>query len=199
MRDVIQLLRAADPLVDEGVWTAAERHRVRQAVLHANVAMLPRTSRRTFTYGLAAAAAAVVAIVVGLEWPRSPLIAAVRFEVRLAEEAPGLELESTTVSDSQERVYLHRQAILTNGDIASAETVQDPSGSASILVKFTRDGAAKLLQATRLNAGRRLALLLDGQVVIAPVIRSPIGTSAVISGRYNFADADRIAAGIVGR
>ncbi|HEY7173114.1 MAG TPA: hypothetical protein VH417_19820 [Vicinamibacterales bacterium] len=198
MKDVAQRLREADPLIDEGAWSAAERQRVRQALLVAN-AGAARTSRRAFTYGFSVAAAGIVAIVAGLEWPRAPLMAAVRFEIRLAEEAPGLELEPATVRESGERVYLHRQTILTNGDIVSAETVQDPSGSASVVVKFARDGSARLLQITRLNAGRRLAILLDGHAVIAPVIRSPIGTSAVIGGGLSRAEADRIAAGILGR
>jgi preprotein translocase subunit SecD len=158
-----------------------------------------KPSRRTFTYGIAAAAATLAAVFVGLEWPRNAVMAAVRFEVRLAEDSPGLELDRVTLPDSGERIYLHRPAVLTNADIASAESVRDASGSFGVVVRFTRDGAGKLLQATRRNIGRRLAILLDGQVVIAPSVRSPISTSAVISGGYTKAEADGIAAGIVGR
>jgi preprotein translocase subunit SecD len=127
------------------------------------------------------------------------VIAAVRFEVRLAEDSPGLELDQATVRGTGERVYLHRQAVLTNGDIASAEPVQDVNGSFSVTVRFTREGATKLLRTTSQNVGRRLAIMLDGEVAIAPTVRSPIGTSAVISGSYSRVEADRIAAGIVGR
>jgi len=158
-----------------------------------------RPSRRAFTYGVAAAAATAAAVIVGLEWPRDVVIAAVRFEVRLAEEAPGLELDPATVRDTGERIYLHRQAVLTNGDIASAETTADDGGFFSVVVRFTSDGAAKLSGISRQNIGRRLAIVLDGQVALAPVVRSPISTSAVISGGYAKAEADRIAAGILGR
>jgi len=198
MNDVTNLLREVDPLASEGAWTAAERHSVRRALLDA-----PREtqtpSRRNFIYGFAGAAATLVLIVVGSERSRIGLVAAVRFEVRLAEDAPGLELDQATVNSSGERVYLHRQAIVTNSEIGSAEAIPDANGSFDVLVTFTRGGAAKLLQATAQGVGRRLAILLDGQVVIAPTVRSPISTSAVISGGYTRMEADRIAAGIVGR
>ena len=198
MSDMTGLLRAADPIANEGLWTAAERQALRRAVLDEQVVMEGPT-RRTFTYAVVAAAATAAAVVAGLEWPRDAVFAAVRFEVRLAEERPGLELDPATVRNSGERIYLHRQAALTNGDIASAETAPDAAGSFAVVVRLTRDGAAKLLQTTKQNVGRRLAILVDGQVSVAPIVRSPIGTSAVISGSYTKAEADRIAAGIIGR
>jgi hypothetical protein len=198
MRDSTALLREADPISNEGSWTAAERQALRRAMLDAQVPV-EAPSRRVFTYGVAAAAATAAAVIAGLEWPRDAVLAAIRFEVRLAEAGPGLELDAAIVHDSGERIYLHRQAVLTNGDIASAEPVQDASGSFSVVVSLTRDGAAKLAQTTRQNLGRRLAILVDGQVVLAPTVRSPIRASAVISGSYTKAEADRIAAGIIGR
>jgi preprotein translocase subunit SecD len=43
---------------------------------------------------------------------------------------------------------------------------------------------------------RRIAILIDGIVVMAPVVRSPIGDSAVISGQFSREDATRIARGM---
>jgi len=202
MKTVTALLQASDPLANEGLWTLAERRAVRRAVLEAQVAAetaAGRPSRRAFTYAVAAAAATLVAVVFGSTWPRGGVVAAVRFEVRLAEAAPGLELEPVIVQGSGERIYLHRAAILTNGDIATAEPAQDASGSFGVVVRLTAQGAAKMRQATTQNLGRRLAILLDGRVVVAPTVRSAIGTSAVISGGYSRVEAERIAAGIVGR
>jgi hypothetical protein len=36
----------------------------------------------------------------------------------------------------------------------------------------------------------------DGQVVMAPTLRSPIGSSAVITGKFTKAEAERIANGL---
>jgi len=41
-----------------------------------------------------------------------------------------------------------------------------------------------------------VAILIDGSVVMAPVVRAPIGDSAVISGKYTRAEAERIADGM---
>jgi preprotein translocase subunit SecD len=52
-------------------------------------------------------------------------------------------------------------------------------------------------QATANHIGRPLAILIDGEVITAPVVRGPISTSALISGDYTRAEADRIVNGIV--
>jgi preprotein translocase subunit SecD len=51
-------------------------------------------------------------------------------------------------------------------------------------------------EATADHNGRPLAILIDGTVVAAPVVRGPISTSAVITGRYSDAEAERIVEGI---
>jgi preprotein translocase subunit SecD len=51
-------------------------------------------------------------------------------------------------------------------------------------------------QATATHVGRPVALLIDGDVVSAPVVRSPMSDSAVISGNFTRAEAERIAEGI---
>ena len=57
-------------------------------------------------------------------------------------------------------------------------------------------GAEKMRQAAMNHLGRPLAILLDGDVVSAPTVKSPIGAAAVISGDYTRADAERIAQGM---
>jgi preprotein translocase subunit SecD len=53
--------------------------------------------------------------------------------------------------------------------------------------------------ATGKHIGRPIAFLLDGQVMIAPVLREPIDTSAEIDGNFTKANADRIVAGVIGK
>ena len=50
--------------------------------------------------------------------------------------------------------------------------------------------------ATANHIGKHVAILLDGQVVMAPVIRSPIGAAAEITGNYTKSQAERIVRGI---
>lgn len=159
---------------------------------------VPRdVQRRPRRWVLTSAALALVTTgVLGLQvWLRSPLEAAVRFEVRLAEETPAPGLRETTVSDSSRTIYLHRDAVVTNGDIARAQVTQD----GSIAVTFNADGAGKMFQASRSHLGRPLAILIDGEVVMALVVKAPINGSALITGDFTRVEADRIVAGIVGR
>jgi preprotein translocase subunit SecD len=44
--------------------------------------------------------------------------------------------------------------------------------------------------------GRPVAILIDGEVVMTPVVRSAIGNSATITGNYTRAEAERIASGM---
>jgi preprotein translocase subunit SecD len=68
-----------------------------------------------------------------------------------------------------------------------------------VAITFNDAGASRMTIATAGHVGRPLAILIDGEVVMAPVLRSPITASAVISGDFMRAEAERIVSGIVGR
>ena len=201
MKTVRDLLRDADPLVHEPEWTEAERRSSRQAVLAA-----PRRAGRPLPRTIAAAvvALACVATVAAATriWPHAAVVqaAAVRFEVRLAETAPAADLRESAATQSGATVYLHRDAIVTNGDIDRARMVQTSDvPEFSVLVELTAEGAAQMRRATAQHIGKPLAILIDGEIVTAPTLRGPIDTSAVIDGHYTREEAERIVAGIRGR
>jgi len=127
------------------------------------------------------------------------LAAAVRFEVRLAEQIPGPGLREVRLRGSIGRIYLHPETVVSNGDIARAVVAPAAGSRFNISVTFTADGAAKMLTATQGHLGRPVAILLDGDVVMAPVVKSPVSGSAMITGNYTRAEAERIVNGIVGR
>jgi preprotein translocase subunit SecD len=122
--------------------------------------------------------------------------AAVRFEVRLAENQAAAGLDAARVAPSRV-IYLHRDAIVTNADIATSRVVPGATPSQFwIDVRLNDAGAQKMRQATTSHIGKPVAIIIDGDVVSAPTVKSPIGGSAVISGDYTRADADRIAQGM---
>jgi preprotein translocase subunit SecD len=51
-------------------------------------------------------------------------------------------------------------------------------------------------QATSAHVGRPVAIVIDGKVAIAPVVRSAISNSATMTGDYSQAEAEAIAEGI---
>ena len=201
MPTVKQLLRFADPVRHEPPPDVRQRERIRQSVIAA--AATHAVARPWFRAPLAVAALAAVIVAgifaVSLRNPRGSgtVYAAVRFEVRLAETQPAAGLSAARVSGSDRVVYLHDEAVVTNADIAHCTAITGSGASRyNIGVEFNATGAEKMRQATLAHEGRPIALLLDGEVVMAPVIRSPIARSAVISGDYSKADAERIINGI---
>ena len=200
MKTLAEILRDADPLDAEPRPSAHDRRRRRQAVLDASRAD-DRAPRRTARAAIVTLAVVAIALT-SFGWWRTAMeaVAAVRFEVRLAEEVPTLELREAVVAGTSKKIYLHAQPVIVNGDIAAARVVPGSGESTfGVAVTFTAGGAAKVRRATQSHIGRPVAILVDGRVVTAPVIRSPISASAVISGDYTKAEAERIVDGILGR
>jgi len=123
--------------------------------------------------------------------------AAVRFEVRLAEDNSGPGLHEAKVVGSDRSIYLHEEVIVDNGDITTARIVEGSSRSQyAIEVKFSASGAEKMRAATASHIGKPMAILLDGRVVMAPTLRSLVGASAMVTGGFTKAEAEKIVNGI---
>ena len=207
MKTMSELLREADPLGYEPRRSSLDRHVTRRQVVQAfrpevvqafrpaeAVSAVPRPGRR---FVIAAATGLALAGIAAGYWSLAvDVVAAVRFDVRLAEDNPAPGLREVVVSAGR-RIYLREEAVVTNSDIASARLVE--GGTFSIAITFTAEGAAKMSRASGSHVGKPLAILIDGKVVMAPVVRAAITTSAVISGDFTRAEAERIVAGIVGR
>jgi hypothetical protein len=204
MKTVREILQDADPLRYEPQRPEGERDRLRQAVVAAATSVTtPPLVRFHSPVALLAIFAFIVLGIVAVDpriWsPGGPTLqaAAIRFEVRLAEDHSTAGLREARVSGTDRVVYLHHEIIATNSDIAQSGVVPgDGPSRFAVRVQFNAAGTAKMRQATANHVGRPIAILLDGEVVTAPVLRSPIGTSAVISGDYTKADAERIVNGI---
>lgn len=197
------VLQKSDPLVHEVPRLDAERDRMRQAILAAARNDRPIGGMRSRLRLLGPVAAALIGFaVVGYQiWVNgtTPVFAAVRFDVRLAEEQPMPGLVVAQLADSGRVIYLHPEIVASNDDIAQAWVVQDGPDRFGVSVRFLPTGAERMKQATTRHLGRPMAVLIDDAVVMAPVLRSPIADSAVISGHFTQAQAERIADGIARR
>ena len=127
----------------------------------------------------------------------SDVQAAVRFEVKLAEDKPSPGLREVKTSGSEKRVYVHQQVVVTNSEIESARVLPgDAPGQYAVEVEFTASGAKKMLRATTAHIGKPMAVLIDGQVVTTPIVRTPISTFARVTGNFTKAEAERIVNGV---
>jgi hypothetical protein len=203
MKNIREVLQDADPLRHEPAWPSDQRDFRRLAILAAaSGAHAPAVAgSRSRIAVLATAALMVIAasFLGAVVWSLfiSDLQAAIRFEVRLAEDRPAPGLRAAKVSDSDRTVYLHDEVIVTNSDIAAAQVVQGSRPSQyGVSVEFNASGAEKMRAATGNHIGKPVAILVDGQVVVAPVLRTPIGASAVVNGNYTRTQAEKIVRGI---
>jgi hypothetical protein len=201
MKTVAELLREGDPLNHDEYGLADRRDQIRQRVITAASGGPKRMlSRRRFLATAAAAGAAILVggAIIGLG-DGDVVQAAVRFELRLAEPEPAPGLVVARVRDSGRMIFLHPELIVTNEDVADTRVTEDGPDRFGVTVQLLETGAQRLQQATAAHIGRPVAILIDGEVVTAPIVRSSISGMAVINGHYTRAEAEHIDAGIGNR
>lgn len=190
----------ADPLRHDPPRRDGDRERVRQTVLRSLSDDRPKNPARARLVFLAAAASVIIAVaVIGYQlWTRgtTPVFAAVRFEVRLAEDTPAPGLVVAQIGRSGRLIYLHPEIVVNNDDIAQAWAFQEDGARFGVAIKFLPSGAQRMLAATRAHIDKPMAVLIDGDVVMAPTIRAPISESAVLNGVFSEVQAKQVADGI---
>jgi preprotein translocase subunit SecD len=111
-----------------------------------------------------------------------------RVEFRRAETKPGPGLTEAVVVGSGDKVYLHKSAELTEVDVATARVSGD-AGDRAIELTLTKAGAKKAAALSDAHADKPLAVLLDGRVLAAPVVRAKLGGAVRITGTFSAEDA----------
>jgi len=113
---------------------------------------------------------------------------------------PGVKLELYVVSDSEtdatkpiedvgrdETLHLITPPVITTKDVAAVSVVTDESGSPMLSVEVD-DAGAKRLEAATADTGGRIALVIDGELAMAPVIHAQISSTFMISSAYTEAE-----------
>ena len=90
---------------------------------------------------------------------------------------------------------IKKQVLVSGGDLTDAQPGFDQrSGEAIVTFRFNTVGSRKFAQASTENVGTRFAIVLDNEVISAPVIREPItGGSGQISGNFTVQSANDLA------
>lgn len=84
--------------------------------------------------------------------------------------------------------------VLMRGDmLRDASAGYDPHGKIIVSMTFTPEGADRFYEITSQNVGRRLAIVLDGEMKSAPVIKTAITGDAVIENIDSLEEAKNIA------
>ena len=83
---------------------------------------------------------------------------------------------------------------LTGTDLQNAKEETDQQGQNLVSLEFSSEGGQKFADLTTKNVGRKIAILLDGEVLTAPNVKEPIlGGKAVITGSRTLEEAHNLA------
>jgi len=89
---------------------------------------------------------------------------------------------------------LERTPVVTGEELTDAQPAFDQNGQPSVTFRFDPAGARKFGQYTTENVGSPFAIVLDGKVISAPVIREPIpGGSGQITGNFTDEESTQLA------
>ncbi len=102
------------------------------------------------------------------------------------EKMPSVEKEGVS--------YVVQKRVMVSGDALVDAQPSFQNGDPVVSFRFDSMGGKRFGEATRSNVGRLFAIVLDGKVISAPVIREPIlGGSGVISGHFTTQSAQDLA------
>jgi len=105
---------------------------------------------------------------------------------------PGTMLLQST--DTGGGYYVVRRRVDVSGDRLTDAAVAFQDNRPVVSFKFDTAGARRFGDVTQKSVGQQLAIVLDGKVISAPVIREPIlGGSGVISGNFSTQEAQDLA------
>jgi len=106
---------------------------------------------------------------------------------RVVDPATGQELD-------REPYIVRRQAMLTGDTLTDARVAIDQFNEPYVAIEFDPAGGEIFARVTGENVGKRFAIVLDGNVYSAPVIRERIpGGRASITGSFSSAEANDLA------
>ena len=100
-----------------------------------------------------------------------------------------------SASQPKTHYLVEKRILVSGGDLTDAQPGFDQRTSEPIVsFRFNTAGARKFAQVTQENVGKPFAIVLDNEVISAPVIREPIlGGSGQISGSFTVQSANDLA------
>ena len=117
------------------------------------------------------------------------------FRFVVQNDEPSFGSEKLYSEDESEELIVSKRIILSGDNLVDANPRMDNQANETV-VSFTLDrvGAKRFGKATTSGIGKRLAIVLDGKVISAPVVRDAIVSgSGQISGNFTFQSATDLA------
>ena len=99
------------------------------------------------------------------------------------------------ISENGEKLNVSKRIIMSGDNLIDAQpNINNQNSEPTVSFTLDRLGAQKFGRATTDNVGKRLAIVLDGEIVSAPSINEPITSgNGMISGNFSFQEATDLA------
>jgi hypothetical protein len=127
------------------------------------------------------------------------------FQMRLVSHTAARDTDAMVLSTTnqetgkvfRETLHVQKKTLLDHSAMATALVTTNALGGRQIEFTLTETGKEQFAKLTRENIGRRLAIIVDGQVLSAPTINSEISDGqGQISGNFTEDEAKNLAAKI---
>ncbi len=117
------------------------------------------------------------------------------FRFVIQNEEPSFGSEQLFFEDGSEKAVVSKRIILSGENLIDAKPSMDNQTNETVVTfSLDRVGSKRFAKATSSGVGKRLAIVLDGKIISAPVIRDAIvGGSGQISGDFTFQSATDLA------
>ena len=106
-------------------------------------------------------------------------------EFRLANDSATEDWNEMAVHNSEEKLFVSNVVELHGGHIERVSFFNDDTGKPSVGLTLTEKGAKAMGATTSKNLKKKLAIVLNGKVVSAPLIQSKITKQVQISGSFS--------------
>jgi preprotein translocase subunit SecD len=108
---------------------------------------------------------------------------------------PDSEVLKGTKAENNQLYLIEKRELVSGADLTDAQPGFDQRTSEPIVTfRFNNKGAREFAQVTQQSVGKPFAIVLDNEVISAPVIREPIlGGSGQISGNFTVQQANDLA------
>ena len=127
------------------------------------------------------------------------------FQMRLVVDNPSADSEQLVLRNTNketglvatETLNVEKRVSLDQTALKSADVSKSWGGCSQIDFSLTSGGTERFAEITGRNTGKRLAIVIDGRLITAPVIQSPIASGkGQITGNFTEQEAKDLAAKI---
>jgi preprotein translocase subunit SecD len=113
-------------------------------------------------------------------------------EIRFVKQGGGDD-QTFAVRETNEFLALEDKVLFSQSDIISADLILDDYGNSAVKVLLTDEASERFAALTGANIGRRMGIVVNGELITAPQIREKIPDgSLVIKGSLTKLEAETI-------